>query len=591
MVLERDGVHGPPDDPLLAEAGPEVATTISAAQDELIRTVPESVLLIQGGPGTGKTETVLRRVAWLLDDPDLGLTAAEVLVVGPSHAFAQHTRSLLDGWGHEGVAHSSIDGLLPKAVTGRPEAPHLTRLKGEARMAGLLSRAIVKLRERQSQLPATLLVRGREVRLDAVTIGRVITTAKASEATPGDRRRLLRAALVAGTQDPRLILEAADLLAERLWPEFDAATFLADLFASRELLVEAAEGEFTDREISALHRPAAGNPADAENREGGADPPFSGADLPLLDEAEHLWGAGPQPYAHVVVDEAQDLSPMQLRAISRRSRNGSLTVVGDLAQSTGPWARDDWHDVLAYLPSDLPHVHRELRFGYRIPRQIFGLAAELLPTAAPSVQPPTTVREGPAEPVISPVDPAGRAALVVSAAADHAADGRSVAVICPARCRDEVEALLRAEELPWSTAPSEERGPAITLLSPHEAKGLEFDAAIVVEPGFIVDDDPRGHRLLYTALTRATGHLHLVGAPEDLPVSPEEAGRPPTSAPPAATPLPMPAPPQPAPLDPAVEEHINVVAHALAEILLANLTPELWPIALDRLIELISPEP
>lgn len=567
---------------MLAQAG-DWSATIGAAQDELIRTAPECVLVIQGGPGTGKTDTALRRVAWLISEPDLALSASGVLVVGPSHAFARRTRARLDGWGHEGVAHSSIDGLLPKAVTGRPEAPHVIRLKGEARMAGLLQRAIEKHRARERAIPPVLMIRGRVVQLDPATIERVITTAKASEAPAGDRRRLLRAALVAGTQDPRLILEAADMLADRLWPEFEATTFLSELFGSRLRLTAAAEGEFTDREIDALFRMT------------GEEPPFSEADLPLLDEAEHVSGVEPQTYAHVVVDEAQDLSPMQLRAISRRSANGSLTVIGDMAQSTGPWARDDWHDVLAHLPSEMPHVHRELHFGYRIPRQIFDLAAELLPTAAPTVQPPTTVREGPADPVIAPVEPAGRAAVVVTAAADHAADGRSVAVICPARCRDEIEAALRAEELSWGTAPGDERGPAITLLSPHEAKGLEFDAAIVVEPGFIVDDDPRGHRLLYTALTRATGHLHLVGAPEDLPA---DFGTQP-DAEPEAEPAPVSAPPAPPvvpealpmPDDPVLRERIDMVAHNMAETLLANLTPELWPVALDRLIELISPDP
>ncbi len=588
MALERETADGPPADPLLAEmdqatteSGPDFVAIIRADQDELIRSAPESVLVIQGGPGTGKTDTALRRVAWLLDEPDLGVTADRVLVVGPSAAFAQRTRAMLDAWGYPEVAHNSVDALLPKAATGRPEAPHVTRLKGEGRMAGLLSRAIERHRELLKELPASILVRGRTVPLDPATIQRVIATAKASEATAGDRRRLLRAALVAGTQDPRLILDAADMLADRLWPEFDAATFLAELFSSRELLTEAAGGEFTEREINALVRAA------------DEDPPFSEADLPLLDETEHLSaadGAKLPTYDHVVIDEAQDMSPMQLRAVSRRSSNGSLTVIGDMAQSTGPWAREDWHDVLAHLPSQMPHVHRELRFGYRIPRQIFELAAELLPTAAPSVQPPTTVREGPADPVVAPVDPAERAAVVVAAAADHAADGRSVVIICPARCRDEVETLLRAEELPWRPAPGDERGPAITLLGPHEAKGLEFDAAIVVEPGFIVDDDPRGHRLLYIALTRATSHLHLVGAAEDLPA---DFGPPAIAVPEAeeAEPEPQPEPPPvEIPLDPAVREQINQVAHALAETLLSNLTPELWPVALDRLIELISPD-
>ncbi|MFF5079109.1 UvrD-helicase domain-containing protein [Actinoplanes sp. NPDC000266] len=567
------------------EAGPDFVAAIRAAQDELVRAPAESLLVIQGGPGTGKTITALRRVAWLLDDPDSKLTPADVLVAGPSPAYAQESRTQLESWGHPGVSHHSIAGLLPRVATGRGESLYVTRLKGEARMAGLLSRA---LESREKGVPAgvsaTVTVRGRAVTLDPAAVQRVIVTARASEATAGDRRRLLRAVLVADSPDPALVLEAADLLAELIWPEFSAATFLSDLFASRGKLAAAAGEEFTDREVSALYR----LPGD-----------FGDADLALLDETEHLAGIEPDRFAHVVIDEAQDLSPMQLRALSRRSANGSLTVVGDMAQSTGPWARDDWNEVLAHLPSPLPHVHRELRFGYRVPRQIFDLAAELLPTAAPSVQPPTTVREGPADPVIAPiVDPTERAAVVVAAAADHAAADRSVAIVCPPRCRDDIEALLDQEDLPWGTPPS---APAITVLSPHEAKGLEFDVAIVVEPGFIVDDDPRGHRLLYIALTRATGHLHLVGAPEDLPADFTSVSAPPAAAPEPppelleAGPAPVSSPPivsaPPVPLDPAVREQIDMVAHALAETLLANLTPELWPVALDRLIELISPEP
>ncbi|MFC3737946.1 UvrD-helicase domain-containing protein [Paractinoplanes deccanensis] len=674
-------------DELLAEvrrattqAGPDFTAAIGAAQNELVRTPAESLLVIHGGPGTGKTITALRRVAWLLDDPGTKLSAADVLVVGPSPAYARRSRTLLEGWGHTGVTHRSVAGLLPKAEADRPESLYVTRLKGEARMAGLLGRAL----EGHPKIipdgtPATVTVRGRAVTLDPATVQRVITTARASEASSGDRRRLLRAVLVAGSPDPALVLEAADLLAELIWPEFDPAVFLRDLFASRDRLSAAAGEEFTDREINALYRPGSDSGLGSGSHSGlghGSDSHsglghgsssglgfgfgFSEADLALLDEATHLAGAAPDRFAHVLVDEAQDLSPMQLRAISRRSANGALTLVGDMAQSTGPWARDDWHEVLAHLPSPMPHVHRELRFGYRVPRQIFDLAAELLPTAAPSVQPPTTVRDGPADPVIAPVaDPTDRAAVVVAAAAGHAAEGRSVAIVCPHRCRDDIAALLDREQLDWHADPATD--PPITLLAPHETKGLDFEAAIVVEPGLIVDDDPRGHRLLYIALTRATSHLHLVGAPEDLPAdftavsappaqappsdghppaqappsdghppaqappsdghppaqAPPSDGRPPAQAPPSdgrppaqavasagsapsaqATPEDVaPEPPAPVvsappvPLDPAVREQIDMVAHALAETLLANLTPELWPVALDRLIELISPDP
>ena len=562
------------EDDLLAELTPEDCATIRAAQDDVVHTPLDRLLTVRGGPGTGKTVTALRRVAWLIDQGLLD--DAEALVVGPSPAFARYSEDVLARWGYDRVVHRPVGELLPAVGGIRDEAPHVTRLKGEARMTGLLSRALNLVRGRvPADLPSTITVDGKEVKLDPVALQRVIVTARASEAPADDRRRILRAVLAAGSEDPRLILEAADLLAVRLWPSFEPAGFLSRLFGSRELLTTAAGNDFTDREVDALYRVAAEDPAFEV---------WSEADLPLLDEADHLVNGDPKGYAHVVIDEAQDLSPMQLRAVARRAANGSMTVVGDIAQSTGPWALDDWHDLVAQLPSTAAHEHRELRYGYRVPRQIFELAAELLPMAAPSVETPTTVRLGPADPVIVPAGAADRAALVVAAAAQHEAAGRSVAVICPARWRDEIEAQLDRERVPWEPA-GDRFGPGIALVGPHEAKGLEFDAAVVVEPGHILDEDPRGHRLLYIALTRATGHLHLVGAAEDLPMDFGTPANEVVSAPPAAVREPEPEPD----LEPAVAETIDMVVQSLAETMLANLSPELWPIALRRLEQLITP--
>jgi hypothetical protein len=163
--------------------------------------------------------------------------------------------------------------------------------------------------------------------------------------------------------------------------------------------------------------------------------------------------------------------------------------------------------------------------------------------------------------------------------------GRSVAVICPARYRVEIEARLTAVEMPWRTAADDLDG-GLALLGPHEAKGLEFEASVVVEPGHLLDDDPRGHRLLYIALTRSTGYLHLIGAAEDLPM--EFAGPLAEVAPEVATVPALKREPEPD-LDPAVRETIDMVVQSLAETMLANLSPELWPIALRRLEQLITP--
>jgi len=241
-------------------------------------------------------------------------------------------------------------------------------------------------------------------------------------------------------------------------------------------------------------------------------------DLPLLDEVDYLIGGPPRRYAHVVVDEVQDLSPMQLRSISRRSMTGSMTVVGDLAQSTGPWARDAWDEVITYLPHAMGHSVSRLRYGYRVPREIFEFTAPLLQIAAPDTVAPEVVRKGPASPGVHKVQPAERAGRVAGLALAHAGEHRFVGIVCPPSLRAEVEEALAANGSEWSSADRGELGRAVNLVSPQETKGLEFDAVIVVEPEEIVSIDPRGHRLLYVALTRTTGYLDIVCAGQPLPM-------------------------------------------------------------------------
>jgi UvrD-like helicase family protein len=529
-------------------------------QRELIRMPADRLLVVQGGPGTGKTRVALHRVAWLIAAGEV--PAGEVLIVGPSPAFTRFSRAAMPSWGADGVDHRAVTRLHPPVDDLREETPYLQKLKGDARMAGLLSRA---LKERPdpvpTDLPATLTVAGQPLAFDPERLRRVVITAHASQATPGDRRRILRGMLASDGADPGLILPGAEALAERIWPALSPVALLTGLFASPEWLTAAAGFDFTQRELTAMRT------------EPGAK--LGPADLPLLDEADHLLEGEAKRYAHIVLDGAPDFSPMQLRAVSRRASTGSMTVVGDLAQSTGPWARDDWNDVLAHLPQTMPQILRTLTHGYRVPGRIFELAAELLPAAAPSAQAPTSVADGPAEPVVEPVTDADRATVVVAAATQHAARGRTVAIICPDRCRDEIETGLRDGDILWDTEP----GHSITLLGPHEAKGLEFDAVVVVEPGDIVDDDPRGHRLLYIALTRAARHLHLIGAAADLPLE--------FAAP--DNPIEDQDQEQEPEYAPAVREAIDTLAHTFAEALLANLTPPLWGAVLRRLERLIAP--
>ncbi|MEJ3743446.1 ATP-binding domain-containing protein [Actinomycetes bacterium KLBMP 9797] len=326
---------------------------------------------------------------------------------------------------------------------------------------------------------------------------------------------------------------------------------------------------------------------------------------------EDLISGVSEQYAHVVVDEAQDLSPMQLRSVSRRSATGSMTIVGDIAQSTGPWARDDWDDVLAHLPSDLPQAIETLKYGYRVPRQIFEVAAPLLAVAAPTVEAPTIVRDGPSKPSFESVSDANRARAAVGAAMGHAAKGRSVGIICPGRCREAVEAELRDQDIQWFAAGGD-LGRGINLISPQEAKGLEFDAVVLIEPEYILDEDDKGHRLLYVALTRPTRYLHIVaaGAHVPLPAAPTgspalEALDPPQSVMASPDPRPQaegstaisPMAAQRRPSD-SVEEPstyrlpaqtaIDAFAVDLADQLRSGLAPNLWPAVLDRMRRLLN---
>ncbi|MBU2668247.1 UvrD-helicase domain-containing protein [Actinoplanes bogorensis] len=510
-VAELEG----PDDALLEDLNRDrtgqmhdIVRTIQAAQFDLIRAPLDEMLIIQGGPGTGKTAVALHRVSWLLYNFRDALAPQDVLIVGPNPTFTRYTRTVLPSLGDTSVAQRDIGQFHPAVRRGRLEDVEVVRLKGDGRMAGLLRRALYdRVGVAPDQRPIEAQVDGRPVVFTADEINEFVARSRQTPGTFAQQRQIFRSLMVntatERARERRLgVRTGLDQLIERLWPSFRAPSFLRELFGSRGRLLAAAGETMTDRDITLLHR----RPADRI-----ADEVWSDADLPLLDYLDTLINGLDERYRHIVVDEAQDLSPMQLRSIAMRSATGSMTVVGDIAQSTGLWARDDWDDVLAHLPAQLPQRIEELRYGYRVPRQVFEIAAQLLPFAAPDVTAPQVVRDGPADPVFRHPDDDSRAGAAVEAAMAHASHGRSVAIICPAVHRWAVEAELTLRDVAWRAASRNELGQGVNLVSPQEAKGLEFDATVVVEPRDIIAEDERGHRLLYVALTRTTRYLHVVG--------------------------------------------------------------------------------
>jgi DNA helicase IV len=300
---------------------------------------------------------------------------------------------------------------------------------------------------------------------------------------------------------------------DRMWPVLTPAELLHDLFGSNALLRLAAGDTLEEREYKALHRP---------RRESIDDVRWTTADIALLDDAREVLGPKPgkggkidesdeiRTYGHIVIDEVQDLTPMQLKMATRRSLNGSMTVVGDIAQATGSFAPDDWDDVLRHLPDRKPPRVIGLSVGYRIPAQIMELANKVMASATPGLRAPESVRVGDVGPRVVAVEEltSGVVAEVVRLRDELA--GASIAVVAPDGLCDGVSDALTASGLEHGRAAIAGLDQPLTVVPVSVVKGLELDAVIVVEPSAIVAAQEHGLRALYVALTRPTQRLSIV---------------------------------------------------------------------------------
>ena len=508
----------------------DIIGTIQAEQDEIIRSPLAGVLIVQGGPGTGKTVVALHRAAYLLYAHRFPLEGQGVLVVGPNRLFLGYIEQVLPSLGEAGVEMAVLADLVPEVrVTGRDEPPG-ARIKGDLRMVNLIRRAV---RDRQRPLRADLVVGMgvRKIRVPAGDTVRIVDEARRRFRTHNAARKYvvqgLYEALSANHPDgvaPEIIQEQLGDTPEVrealawMWPVLTPAQLVHDLYGSPALIRSAAGRRLDRAERDALYRPWVDG-MDA------ASVVWTVDDVPVLDEALELLGPRPKrklddqvrTYGHIVVDEAQDLSPMQLRMLTRRSLNGSMTVVGDIAQSTGAWAHNDWSEILEHLPDRRPPRRAELTVGYRIPGPAMDLAARVLTRAAPDLAPPVSVRTEGDPPRFVATDPAAGEQLVdrlVETVVDEArASGvGNVAVVCPRSLYEEVVDGFVSAGVEIGRAPRDGLDHQITAVPVNLVKGLEVDVAVVVEPAAIVDEEPQGYRSLYVALTRATKRVAVVSA-------------------------------------------------------------------------------
>jgi DNA helicase IV len=526
-LLSETGAHGVPD-PLLAELGRartgqmrDIIATIQAEQDIVIRAPLDDCLVVQGGPGTGKTAVGLHRAAFLLYEQRDVLARTGVLVLGPNRVFLEYISQVLPSLGETSVTQSTLDALLGlRFRCTLDDTIERARVLGDARWATAIRRAADEAITPPEE-PLALRFRSRVMRVDPASVAALIESAR--ERTGGAtmpvrqqrerfRARLLRLAYDEWSggelQATSLDEFTTDVLAhkdsraaiDKCWKTVNAVAIVRSLVASRTTLARVGHGLFSAEEQRTVVRKRA--------REG-SEELWSVAELPLLDEAEALIGGDTRKWGHVVVDEAQDYSPMALRMVARRALRSSLTILGDLAQATGPCPTTDWAVALEHLGRPANARRAELTVGYRLPGAILDTANRLLPEAAPDVTPSRSAREEGDPPELVPCAANELIDRAVALAAEMTAEVATVAVIAPRAMLDELHSAgLGAETL----------GDGVMLLDAVTAKGLEFDGVVVVEPAAIHRDGPQGPRLLFVAMTRAVQRLVLLHT-EPLPAA------------------------------------------------------------------------
>ena len=517
-------------DPLLAEIErgrsgemSDIVATIAAEQDEIIRSPLNECLLVQGGPGTGKTAVGLHRAAFLLFEHRAALAQSHVLVIGPNRVFLRYVSNVLPSLGETAVTQATITSLLSSRVRVRGEdSAAVAELKGRATMTQILRRlaeARIKVPNEDQAVPIGL----RSVRFTPTVINAAMKTARNNSLPLNDAKGVFAQVLLRearqqlihrGVFEEDLARILPDLrnssgfkkMVDKIWPNLSGAQLVRFLLGSPTNRNKAIDGLLSPEEGNLLQRSSAKKIADE---------PWTAADLPLLDEGNAISSGGGRRYGHVVVDEAQDLSAMALRAAGRRATNASMTILGDIAQSTGIGAQESWDAVTTSLGIDGSLVRRrELTVGYRVPGPILEYANRLLPITAPDITPSTSIRSRGIGAEHYQVDTAAIESTVAKLAANLGGEWSTIGVIAPRANMDDVlQALADAGLEAGDTRKALELDKPISVVDPPTAKGLEFDATIVVEPADFVDL-PNGLRLLYVALTRSVQRLLIVRAGE-----------------------------------------------------------------------------
>ena len=483
-------------DPVLAEIGAartgamrEIVATIQAEQDIVIRAPLEQCLVVQGGPGTGKTAVGLHRAAFLLFEHRRRLSRSGVLVVGPNSVFLDYIANVLPSLGERLVQQrTALDICVPKVEITGIDDDAARRWKGAPEMLDRLAVASVGHVVRPSEdlrLPVgarTLLISAREFSgwVDEALDG----------VTPVNRRREGLKGLV-----QRELLRRTER--DDVWER------------SPELRAAVARAWPTQQPIRLVDKLLPG--PSGKRRQ------WTVADQFLVDEANSMLNGTPFTFGHVVVDEAQDHSAVSLRVIGRRSPQGSMTILGDLAQSTTPAGQQDWTEALGHIRA--PHAEvAVLTIGYRVPGPILDAANRLLPYTDVASEPSRSVRVEGTAPVVRRVEPLELLDAVAAEIRDVRHRHHNTGVVAPPALHEPLGQALAEHGLRMVNHVHDLAHDDVPVFTAEAVKGLEFDGVVVVNAHQIFDGSALGARLLYVAMTRAVQVLHLVG---DAPLPPQ----------------------------------------------------------------------
>lgn len=502
----------------------DIVATIQPEQDEIVRSGLSGTVCVQGGPGTGKTAVGLHRVAYLLYAHRERLARTGTLVIGPNRSFLHYIEQVLPALGELAVQQATVDDLVAHVEIKGTDDATAAVVKGDARLAQVLRSALYSHVTMPTE-PVVVVRGSRRWRIPAYELeelvrellDRDIRYGAAREALP---QRIAHAVLVQmersgeapddRVQDAVARNSAVKAAVKAVWPAVDPAKLVLRLLSDAEFLAVHADGILDgDEQKAILWAKPARSVKSAK---------WSPADAVLIDEATDLIQRT-HSLGHVVLDEAQDLSPMQYRAVGRRCTTGSATVLGDLAQGTTPWATRSWQEALTHLGKQDALVE-ELTAGFRVPTDVITYASRLLPHIAPGLTPVVSIRENPGHFEVRPVS--GSKDVVDACRESLRHEGSTGLIAADARV-PELAAALTEAGIPY-LGPGEEttEDTRLTLVPASLAKGLEYDYVVLDDPRAVVDGEPderTGLRRLYVALTRAVSGLtvtHTAPLPNQL---------------------------------------------------------------------------